>query len=119
MPGHGGLKVTAEMEAILKQPGHISIKMGSEKLRAMFQTREFLGFRLTVHSCHFSSPSESDINAEHPEFGELDINKLSPFAFACITGQFQDVKAVRLHLYVVAEILIPQSRQSVEGLLPI
>lgn len=65
MPGHGGLKVTAEMEAILKQPGHISIKMGSEKLRAMFQT----------------------------QFGELDINKLSPFAFACITGQFQDVKA--------------------------
>lgn len=63
--GHGGLKVTAEMEVILKQPGYISIKMGSEKLRTMFQT----------------------------QFSELDINKLSPFAFACMTGQIQDVKA--------------------------
>ncbi|KAG2355534.1 ankyrin repeat-containing domain protein [Suillus spraguei] len=53
------------MEIILKQPGYISIKMGSEKLRNMFQT----------------------------QFGELDINKLSPFAFACMTGQIQDVKA--------------------------
>ncbi|KAG1750547.1 ankyrin repeat-containing domain protein [Suillus paluster] len=64
--GHsdGGLKVTAEMEVILNQPDHIGIKMGSEKLRSMFQT----------------------------QFGELDINKLSPFALACMTGQIQVVE---------------------------
>ncbi|KAG0701654.1 ankyrin repeat-containing domain protein [Suillus ampliporus] len=65
--GHsdGGLKVTAEMEVILNQPGYIGIKMGSEKLRTMFQT----------------------------QFGELDINRLSPFALACVTGQIQVIEA--------------------------
>ncbi|OJA11069.1 hypothetical protein AZE42_06926 [Rhizopogon vesiculosus] len=52
------------MEAILSQPGHISIKMGSEKLRAMFQK----------------------------QFGALDIDELSPFTLACVTGQIEAVK---------------------------
>ncbi|KAG2114114.1 hypothetical protein BD769DRAFT_1630034 [Suillus cothurnatus] len=53
------------MEVILKQPGYISIKMGSEKLRTMFQTRDSGNWILITFT----------------------------FAFACMTGQIEDVKA--------------------------
>ncbi|KIK93222.1 hypothetical protein PAXRUDRAFT_829189 [Paxillus rubicundulus Ve08.2h10] len=62
--GDGGLAVTPQMQKILNQSGFISIKMGSEKLRRMFQT----------------------------QFGKLDLDRLSAFAFACICGKYEAVQ---------------------------
>ncbi|KAG9310831.1 ankyrin repeat-containing domain protein [Chiua virens] len=60
----GGLSITPQMKKILDKPGHINVKMGSEKLRDMFQ-KQFAGFNL---------------------------NKLSPFARACMCGNYDAVK---------------------------
>ncbi|KAF9241299.1 ankyrin repeat-containing domain protein [Melanogaster broomeanus] len=61
--GDGGLAITPQMQRILDQPGFISMESGSERLRKMFQT----------------------------QFGNLDLNKLSEFALACMCGQYEAV----------------------------
>jgi hypothetical protein len=84
------------MEAILNQTGHISIRTGSERLRAMFQRREFIEIYLTIFKLTLGM---------YAEFGELDINQLSPFTLACVTGQIEAVKEVRRYIYVMIEML--------------
>jgi hypothetical protein len=39
--GGGGIVVTEEMLDILKQPGHLSIKKGGQRLRTLYQEREY------------------------------------------------------------------------------
>ena len=58
---------------------------------------------------------QSRSDSRHVESLELDLNRLSPFALACAVGQIEAVKDVCRHLYVMVEVLIHQSRQSVEG----
>lgn len=55
----GGLFITPQMQQILDKPGFISVKMGGERLRNMFQKRkpfDFSPFPMTVHSNTQSSP---------------------------------------------------------------
>lgn len=56
-------------------------------------------------------------DARHVEFSELDIEQLSPFTLACVTGQIAAVKDVCRYLHVTVEMLTHQSRQSMEGAL--
>ncbi|KAH0834204.1 ankyrin repeat-containing domain protein [Lanmaoa asiatica] len=60
----GGLFITPQMKRILDKPGFIGINMGSERLRNMFQS----------------------------QFAEFDPNKLSPFALACMCGNYDAVR---------------------------
>lgn len=63
------------------------------------------------------SDIQSRSDSRHVEFGDLDLNQLSPFTMACVVGQIEAVKDVCRHLYVIVEVLIHRSRQSVEGVL--
>ncbi|TCD62461.1 hypothetical protein EIP91_006831 [Steccherinum ochraceum] len=64
--GDGGLKVTREMYEILAQPGYLSTRQRSQRLRAEYQRNAM----------------------------RFDPTRLSPFALDCFTGAFEEVRKV-------------------------
>jgi hypothetical protein len=84
------------MKKILDKPGFISVKMGSERLRNMFQTRRY-HFPVSKCANQVPTPVSRRLTIPYfstPEFAEFNPNKLSRFALACMCGNYDVVKEV-------------------------